>query len=163
MNKLSLPCIVIHRGRLYQLNETVRHGLILQKADQQKLVDVPKSTVYILQLTRVALRELNERLPSHSPRMNGKNHSLLGLVACQEAHNDREGQMTQRTKAKTKAKKQKVREVVKLREPVRESFVHCERPMRKLSGINTGTGEVGTVYSCDRCGVQQRPAKPVSA
>ncbi len=158
MTKLNLPCLVVHRGKIYQLNETVRHGLILQKAERQKLVDVPKSTVYIVQLTRVALRELS-RLPSHSPRVNGTSFTL-GLVACQEAHNDREGQMTQRTK--TKAKKQKVREVVKLREPVRESFVHCERPMRKLSGINTGTGEVGTVYTCDRCGAQQRPAKPAA-
>lgn len=160
MTKLALPCLVVHRGKVYQLNETVRHGLILQKAEQQKLVDAPKSTVYIVHLRRVTLREL--RLPSHSPRMSETESFTLGLAACQEAHNDREGQMTQRTKMKKKLAKRNgkitgLHEVKKLKEPVVASFVHCGRPMKKLSGVSQATGMIATIYHCERCGAQQKP------
>jgi hypothetical protein len=60
MTKLKLPCLVVHRGKVYQLNETRRKGLILQAADQDKIaVDNTRGECCILTINkRVALRSL---------------------------------------------------------------------------------------------------------
>lgn len=63
MTKLKLPCLVVHRGKVYQLNETRRKGLILQAATSDKnLVDSPRGECAIITTNkRVALRS------PHSP------------------------------------------------------------------------------------------------
>jgi len=55
---LKLPCLVVHRGKIYQLNETTRRGLILQLAvDEKKMLDSPRGECSILRpSTRVTLR-----------------------------------------------------------------------------------------------------------
>src|SRR3972149_4285104 len=66
---ITLPVIVVHRGKLYRLSETARRGLVLQQADSsQNSLDIPRGSCCILAVSkRVALRGSRRRSPSHSP------------------------------------------------------------------------------------------------
>lgn len=62
--KLQLPSIIVHRGRIYQLAETTRRGLVLQLAEsEKKFLDSPRGICDIVLSTRWAsLRRPQTRL-----------------------------------------------------------------------------------------------------
>lgn len=68
--QVTLPVMIVHRGKVFLLSETVRRGLVLQRANgsQTSPLDPPRGTCCILLgSTRVAPKGL-QGSPSHSPR-----------------------------------------------------------------------------------------------
>jgi len=59
--QFTLPVVIVHRGKVYRLSETERHGLVLQSEDG-KTMDIPRGTCVIMTFTRVTLRSQSKAI-----------------------------------------------------------------------------------------------------
>jgi hypothetical protein len=83
MKTLQLPMLVIHRGKFYTLNETKRHGLVLQLTTNAEIFldgDHGSCVILTLQAVRVALRDQSLRRSRRTAREGSTPTSLPGLL-----------------------------------------------------------------------------------
>lgn len=157
---LRLPTILVHRGKVYQLSETKRKGLVLQLAEsEKKFLDSPRGICAIVLSTRWAsLRRPGTSLRRQAREGENGSTTFPGFAVSGGPNTAQlEGRMMRKTATKKMVTKApaSMQEVKKLSEPVRPA-THCGVPMRKFSHPST-LGGLNTVFVCAKeCGHREQ-------